>query len=126
MRKRLGLLASGLVSVVTLAACSSSTAPPSGTAPFEVAGPPVKTTRVDLPKSYRFDPAVIEISAGDRVTWTNHDNFPHNITLLDGSGTVKELPIGGSATMTFDRSGTLYYECSIHPSQMHGKIVVDG
>ena len=92
-------------------------------APFEVKGTPVRTDRVDLPKSLRFAPAVIEISAGTTVTWTNDDNLPHTVKLLDGSKIDKPLPIGGQTTITFTKSGTIYYTCTIHP-QMHAKIVV--
>lgn len=85
---------------------------------------PVRTDRVDLPKSYRFDPEVIEIDAGTTVTWTNHDDFPHNVHLLDGSDQTKELGLGESASVTFDESGTVDYECSLHPQQMQGTVIV--
>ncbi len=107
---------------IVMAGCSSG-----GTGngpPFEVPGTPVETTRVDLPRSYRFEPAVIEVAAGSTVTWENHDDFPHNVTLLDGSDLSRDLPLGGSATIAFDDAGTVYYECSLHPQQMHGKIIV--
>nr|QEO74146.1 hypothetical protein [uncultured bacterium] len=94
-------------------------------APFEISEEPVATTEVDLPKSYEFDPVAIEIGAGDEVTWTNNDDFPHNVHLLDGSDVTEDLPIGESATITFDEPGDYYYECSIHPDQMQGKVVVN-
>jgi plastocyanin len=126
---RASLTAIGIGAVATallLSACGS----PSGAAlgpedaPFEVPGEPVATTEVSLPKSYRYEPAVIEIEAGDTVTWTNEDDFPHNVHLLDGSDRTADLPIGESGSITFQDSGTIYYECSIHPQQMHGKIIV--
>jgi plastocyanin len=88
------------------------------------ASEPVRTDRVDLPKSYRFEPAVIDVDAGTTVTWTNHDDFPHNVHLLDGSDETKSLPLGGSATLTFEEPGTIEYECSLHPQQMQGTVVV--
>lgn len=112
----LALAASGL------AACSAGTEP-SG-APFEVPGSPVATTTVELPKSYRFEPAAIAISPGQSVTWTNTDDFPHNVHLLDGTDRTLDLPIGGSGQLSFDEAGDVYYECSLHPQQMHGRIVV--
>ncbi len=93
-------------------------------APFEVSEEPVATTEVDLPKSYKFEPVAIEIDAGDEVTWTNRDDFPHNVHLLDGSDVTEDLPVGESATIVFDEPGDYYYECSIHPDQMQGKVVV--
>jgi plastocyanin len=104
-------------------ACSDEGTDATG-APFEVPGTPVATTNVDLPRSYRFEPAAIEVAAGSAVTWTNRDDFPHNVTLLDGSERTADLPIGGSASIAFEQTGTVYYECSIHPQQMHGMIVV--
>jgi plastocyanin len=83
----------------------------------------VKTNTVDLPKSLKFVPPVIEIAAGTTVTWTNHDQFPHTVKLLNGSRIDKPLPIGASTTITFPKAGTILYTCTIHP-QMHGKIVV--
>jgi plastocyanin len=93
-------------------------------APFEITEEPVATTEVDLPKSYKFDPVAISVDAGEEVTWTNNDDFPHNVHLLDGSDVTEALPVGGSVSLTFDAPGEIYYECSIHPQQMRGKIVV--
>ena len=115
-RARATLAAIGLL----LAACSSGGP---GGAPFDVKGSPVRTDHVDAPKSLRFAPAVIEISAGTTVTWTNHDNLPHTVKLLEGSKVDKPLPIGGQTTITFPTPGTIYYTCTIHP-QMHAKIIV--
>jgi len=94
-------------------------------APFEINEEPVATTEVDLPKSYRFDPVAITVDAGDKVTWTNNDDFPHNVHLLNGTDMTEDLPIGETVTMTFDEPGEIYYECSIHPQQMQGKVVVN-
>ena len=123
MRSRLlaVLAASALLGLV---GCSSSSSADSG-APFEVKGTAVRTDRVDLPKSYKFAPAVIEVKAGTTVTWTNHDDFPHNVTLLTGPDkTSKPLGIGDSASISFAQPGTVYYECTLHPQQMKGKVIV--
>jgi plastocyanin len=107
------------LSLIALAGCSSG----SGTAE-KASGTAVRTNRVDLPKSYRFSPAVIEVSAGTTVTWTNDDNFVHNVHLLDGSDVTKDLRIGGSTSMTFTQPGSIDYQCSLHPQQMKGRVVV--
>lgn len=125
-----GSIAFAFAGLLGLAACSSWGGPPVegsavGEAPFELSARPVSTTAVDLPKSYRFAPEVIEVSEGSSVTWTNNDNFIHSVKLADASGTLKNLPIGSSATITFDRAGILYYVCSYHPSQMRGKVIVN-
>ena len=93
-------------------------------AQFELSRDPVETTEVTAVKSYKFDPQVIAVSAGSEVTWTNEDDFPHNLQVLDGSDATHDLPIGDSVRLTFDEAGDYYYECSIHPQQMRGKVVV--
>jgi len=103
----------------------SSTSSAGGDAPFTVSGTAVRTERVDMPKSYKFSPAVIEVKVGNTVTWTNHDDFPHNVTLLTGPDkTSKDVGIGDSVGMAFAEAGTVYYHCSFHPQQMRGKVIV--
>lgn len=106
-------------------ASASSDGSSEAEAPFEISEEPVATTEVDLPKSYKFEPVAISVGAGEEVTWTNNDDFPHNVHLLDGSDVTEDLPVGESVSMTFDEPGEIYYECSIHPQQMQGKIVVN-
>lgn len=112
-----------VAAAVALPACSSSGAP-SG-APFAVPGKAVATNQVEAPRSYRFSPAVIEVPAGTTVTWTNHDQFPHTVQLLTGPDrSTRDLNIGQSVEIRFDQPGEIYYRCSLHPSQMHGKVIV--
>jgi plastocyanin len=85
---------------------------------------PVRTDRVTLAKSYRFTPAAIAVAPGTTVTWTNEDDFPHDVTLLDGSKEHHALSVGKSATITFATAGTFRYRCSLHPQQMRGTVVV--
>lgn len=105
-----------LVAALSLTACGGEEAGPNGQEP-------VRTDTVDLPKSYRFDPAVVEVDAGTTVTWTNDDDFPHNVHLLDGSDRTEDLPIGESASIAFEEPGEIDYECSLHP-QMRGTVIV--
>ena len=105
-----------------MGACSSSSG---SSAPFSVPGTPVATDRVEAARSYRFEPAVIAVRAGATVTWTNHDQFPHTVQLLTGAERpTHDLGIGRSATILFDHPGEYYYRCSLHPAQMHGKVIV--
>jgi plastocyanin len=93
-------------------------------APFEVSGSPVDTDKVTLPRSYKFDPAVIRVKPGTSVTWENKDDFPHNVKLVGQNSDTKDLPVGGTASITFDQAGTFYYQCTLHPAQMKGKVIV--
>ena len=85
---------------------------------------PVATTTVDLPKSYKFAPAAISVSTGDTVTWTNSDNFTHSVRIEGGEPLV--MKPGESVTHTFDAAGTFRYDCSFHPQNMKGTVVVGG
>jgi plastocyanin len=108
------------------AACSSGSSTSHGTAaPFTLSDQPVVTDRVELPKSYRFAPPVIEVKPGTKVSWTNHDDFPHTVQILAGAdAATHDLGIGKTVTIAFDRPGTVYYHCSLHPAQMKGEVVV--
>jgi plastocyanin len=83
---------------------------------------PVATTAVSMPKSYRFDPKVIEVKAGDTVTWTNHDNFTHTVK-FDGQPDHK-VGRGDSVSIRFDKAGTYHYVCTLHSKDMHGTVIV--
>ena len=84
---------------------------------------PIATNQVDLPKSYKFVPVAIVVPAGSTVTWTNHDDFTHNVTLPDGTPPLTMSP-GQSATHTFATAGEFDYLCSLHPKDMRGRVVV--
>jgi plastocyanin len=121
LRVLAGLATTALLGLVGCSSTSSA----SGGVPFRVSGTAVSTDRVDMPKSYKFSPAVIEVKVGTTVTWTNHDDFPHNVTLLTGSEkTSKDVGIGDSVSMPFAEAATYYYQCSFHPQQMRGKVIV--
>jgi plastocyanin len=83
---------------------------------------PVATTEVQMVKSYRFDPKVIEINAGDKVTWTNEDNFTHTVE-VDGQEDHK-VEQGESFSITFDTPGTYHYVCTLHSKDMDGEVIV--
>ena len=108
------LAALALVVLATVGACSTS----------DTGGAPVATTAVQLPKSYRFEPAAITVPVGATVTWTNDDNFTHNVT-FEGSEPATMSP-GTSTTRTFDTAGTFAYQCTLHPQDMQGTVEVSG
>ena len=85
---------------------------------------PVATNTVDLPPSYRFAPAAITVTVGTTVTWTNHDNFTHNVTLPR----VAPLTMhpGETVSHNFDTAGSFAYVCSLHPKDMNGTVLVEG
>ena len=90
----------------------------------QAATEPVATDTVNLPPSYKFEPAAITVADDMTVTWTNNDNFTHNVRLLDDGGEVLDLPPGESVSFTFTGPGEHRYDCSLHPNDMSGVVVV--
>ena len=112
MRSPLIALAAGsLATVVVAAGCGGSES-----------SEPVATTKVAMAKSYRFDPKTIEIDAGQRVTWTNDDNFTHTVQ-VDGQEDHK-VERGESVSIAFDKPGTYHYVCTLHSQDMDGEVIV--
>ena len=103
----------GLAAVLLLLACA---------APQSADVEPVATDTVNLPPSYRFEPAAITVPAGATVTWTNNDNFTHNVH-LEGEDPLTMRP-GESVSQTFDSPGAYEYVCSLHPNDMQGSVLV--
>ena len=75
--------------------------------------------------NFAFDPPMLTVPAGTKVTWTNKDEEPHTIV-----GTSKETPFKSEGldtddnfSVVFAKPGTYKYFCSIHP-HMVGQIVV--
>ena len=112
MKLLLRSVAVGLLAI-WLAACSSG-----------ASASPVATNQVDLPKSYKFAPANITVPVGTTVTWTNNDEFTHSVRLLDDGGKIMIMKPGESVSFTFDKVGTHNYDCSFHPQNMKGSVIV--
>jgi plastocyanin len=91
-----------------------------------------------------FNPTSINANvSGAAVVWTNKGTIGHTVTTCDASnsppsGACPNMDAagldsfnsptiaGGGATYShmFTKAGTYYYYCAIHPSTMHGKVVV--
>lgn len=75
---------------------------------------------------FAFSPAVITVTAGTVVTWTNLGAFAHTTTSDIGSSDPWDsgsLAPNGTFTRTFNIPGTYGYHCAIHLS-MKGTVVV--
>jgi plastocyanin len=85
--------------------------------------PAAAEVAVDI-RDFAYSPDVIEIAAGDTVTWTNQDQVPHTATGEDRdvlqSGTIAP---GASFSQVFPEAGEFGYHCEFHPN-MSGTIVV--
>jgi plastocyanin len=74
---------------------------------------------------FAFSPAVITVTAGTVVTWTNQGEFAHTTTSDVGSADPWDSGIlgpGAIFTRTFDVPGVFGYFCGFHP--MQGTVVV--
>ncbi|HWM13997.1 MAG TPA: plastocyanin/azurin family copper-binding protein, partial [Gaiellaceae bacterium] len=74
-------------------------------------------------EAFVFEPERIEATAGQRVTWTNHDPAEHTVTQEGGGFDSGTMAAGGRFTQTFDRPGDYRYVCALHPG-MKGVVVV--
>jgi plastocyanin len=73
--------------------------------------------------NFSFGPATAIVSVGTTVTWTNHDDIPHNVVSPEQKFKSPVLDTDEMFSHTFDVAGTFKYYCSIHP-RMTGQVVV--
>jgi plastocyanin len=76
-----------------------------------------------LVDNFRFAPAAMTVAAGATVTWTNHDDVPHNIVSTEKTFASPVLDTDEQFSHTFETAGTYQYYCSLHP-KMVGQITV--
>ena len=69
---------------------------------------------VVVQKNRHFTPPEILIKAGDSLTFTNDDEFIHQM-YSDGLFDSDERVPGQTLTQAFPRSGTFEVRCHIHP-----------
>ncbi len=72
-----------------------------------------------------FTPATIYVTAGTTITWTNKMTIAHTVTSDTGLFDSGTLNPNGTFSMTFATAGTYSYHCSIHPTTMMGKVIVN-
>jgi plastocyanin len=72
---------------------------------------------------YAFQPAKLTVTAGTRVTFTNHDNTAHTATADNGAFGTGTINPGTSRTVTLRRPGRYPYHCVFH-AFMTGTITV--
>jgi plastocyanin len=126
MRRLVGPLLLVAAVAIIAAACSgtgpSAYGAPASTATTTTAAATTATNAAAI-KGFSFQPEVLKVKVGARVTWTNDDAVAHTVTADTNSFASGNLQPGGSFSFTFTRPGTYAYHCSIHPS-MHGSVVV--
>jgi Icc protein len=73
--------------------------------------------------NFSFAPAATTVAVGGTITWTNHDDVPHNIVSTERKFASPVLDTDGQFSHTFDVPGTYKYYCTLHP-RMTGQVVV--
>ena len=78
---------------------------------------------------FAFEPATLTVAGGDTVTWTvTRAQDPHTVSPVDPPGAFEAsslLRLDDSFAVTFAQPGTYRYECTIHPEDMRGVVVVE-
>jgi len=69
-------------------------------------------------KDKQFSKKALKIKVGDVIEFRNSDPFAHNIFSLSDTKSfdLGSYPQGQSKKVTFDKTGKVEVECSIHPS----------
>ena len=112
-----------LLIVVGVAAVSAFGATPVAqiAAPVAVSivEPPLKP-----PPTWTYEPKVVTVNVGTKVTWTNNGAVVHTVTADDGK-TFESGNMAAKATFSFTPStpGTFPYHCKQHP-WMKGTLIV--
>jgi amicyanin len=64
------------------------------------------------------------VKAGTVVTWTNHDDIPHNVVSTEKKFSSPVLDTDQAFSFRFTEPGSYPYFCRIHP-MMTGTVVVE-
>jgi 3',5'-cyclic-AMP phosphodiesterase len=81
------------------------------------------TTEVKI-DNFSFGPKVLTVTAGSAVTWTNHDDIPHNVVSTENKFSSPVLDTDQAFSFKFREPGSYPYFCKIHP-KMTGTVVVE-
>ncbi len=87
--------------------------------------PPVLTNAVNV-VDFDFTPPNIQVAGGSTVTWTWAGVVGHNVTFGATSGIANQITqiTGTHSAVMPTAAGTYTYQCTIHPLQMQGSVLV--
>lgn len=76
-------------------------------------------------RDYRFEPASIQVRAGDTVRWINDEKRTSHSVLFEGPAGFESERFfpGESWSRRFEQPGSYPYRCGPHP-EMHGVVEV--
>lgn len=81
------------------------------------------TAHTVIIEGMRFEPRVVTVAPGDRITWINEDPFPHTVTATDGRFDSHPIAPGASWSYIARQAGEHDYICTLHVT-MKGRIDV--
>ena len=118
MSNRMSPRVFGIALGVLLAAAAAGSCPAQQVA---AAAAPAQVT-ID---NFAFEPDMLTVAAGTKVTWVNRDEEPHTVVSADKAVRYKSqaLDTNDSFSFVFDKPGTYKYFCSVH-THMVGTVVV--
>ena len=94
-----------------------------GQAEKEASADNTKTNQIVI-KDFHFDPQVLTVRSGEKITWINRDEEPHTVVSVEKQFKKSSaLDTDQEFTITAGAPGTYTYYCSVHP-RMTGTIVV--
>ena len=83
----------------------------------------VKENKIEI-KDFAFNPKMMTVKSGEKITWINRDEEPHTIVSVEKQWKKSTaLDTDQEFTITAGAPGTYTYFCSVHP-KMTGTIVV--
>jgi plastocyanin len=126
-----------VLAAATVAGCGSSSSSNSTSAPAAATSASTPATSASTPatapaaagvaitmKNIAFDPKAVTVKKGQKITWTNGEAVPHNVTATSGASFKSALlDEGKTFSFTPTKAGTIEYTCTIHPG-MNGTITV--
>ena len=81
------------------------------------------STEINI-SGFAFVPAIVTVTVGTTVTWTNLDSVTHTVTSETGLFNSGNLASNATFNYSFTDRGTFSYFCSIHP-YMKGEVIVE-
>jgi plastocyanin len=118
---------SALLLLVAVAGCGETIAPaavvPAATPPAATSTPEPPSVDVAI-EDFKFQPRVLRVAKGTRVTWTDLDEANHSVTFARRPGNLGNIREGEARSTQFTHAGTYTYVCLYHPS-MRARVVVE-
>ncbi len=103
---------------------ATATASPAASAPASASAAAADDTVEVTIQDFKFEPAEVQVAAGQTVSWTNEDGEPHTVRSEDGS--ISSAIISGEPfvwTAEGEPGTAIPYICSIHPT-MKGTVTI--